>query len=54
MTFTDFSFLVLLSTVDIYRIYSNERPGRSFNFGTLRRGDHSREALIKYIEKTLK
>ena len=42
-----------------YRIYSSERPGRSFNFGfpkggTLEGIAHSREALIKCIKKTSK
>ena len=54
-TFSDPSSTEVENTnINNYRIYSNERPGRSFNFGTLRRGAHSREALIKYIEKTLK
>ena len=33
-----------------YRIYSSERPGRSFNFGFSKDGAYSREALIKYIK----
>ena len=37
-----------------YRIYSNERPGRSFNFEFSNGGAYSREALIKYIKETSK
>ena len=29
----------------MYRIYSSEHPGHSFNFGFLRDGTYSREAL---------
>ena len=31
---------------EIYRIYSSERPGRSFNFWFSKGGANSREALI--------
>ena len=42
-----------------YRIYSSERPGRSFNFGFSKGGTFegvalSREALIKCVKKTSK
>ena len=37
-----------------YRIYSSERPGRSFNFEFSNGGAYSREALIKYIKETSK
>ena len=37
-----------------YRIYSKERPGRSFNFKFSEGGAYSREALIEYIKKTSK
>ena len=43
----------------IYRIYSSERPGRSFNMSSQRGrlfegGALSKKALIKYIKKTSK
>ena len=38
----------------IYRIYSSERPGRSFNFELPKGGAYSKEALIEYIKKTSK
>ena len=37
-----------------YRGYSSERPGASFNFGFLKGGVYSREALIEYIKETSK
>ena len=41
------------SNIRNYRIYSSDRPGRSFNFWFSKGGAYSREAHIKYI-KTLK
>ena len=37
-----------------YRIYSRERPGRSFWFGFSKRDAFSGYALIKYIKKNIK
>ena len=37
-----------------YHIYSIERPGCSFNFVFSKGDAYLREALIKYIKKTLK
>ena len=42
------------SSIRNYRIYSSDRPGRSFNFRFSKGGAYSREAHIKYIKKTLK
>ena len=38
------NFLLISKAFTKYRIYSNKRPGRSFNFGFLKGGTLSRKA----------